>query len=160
MFTSYLPIISWPLMPETWGQFKAKLKSDSISIQVTAAFKLRRKPIEDYYKKELMRMYETKVEIWKRKSHRAMIARLIVRCNTSWTAKLWSNGSPKRDTSNQPNFYGIQLIAALCQMQFCHLRLINRQKILIVSHWGRFIVACSWELIAFHFSRRQCKTPA
>ena len=50
-------------MPETWGQFKAKLKSDSISIQVTAAFKLRRKPIEDYYKKELMRMYETKVEI-------------------------------------------------------------------------------------------------
>jgi len=29
---------------------------------VTAAFKLRRKPIEDYYKKELMRMYELKIE--------------------------------------------------------------------------------------------------
>jgi hypothetical protein len=29
---------------------------------VTAAFKLRRKPIEDYYTKELMRMYEGKGE--------------------------------------------------------------------------------------------------
>ena len=41
------------LIPEQWT-----LESGL----VTAAFKLRRKPIEDYYKKELMRMYEVKPE--------------------------------------------------------------------------------------------------